>query len=110
MKIEHLERLSFKEEEKDINHLKITLGSVEFYKSKIDYGKSSQVTTPDLRYYWDGSRFGLHVSDFDYSGTGLSVLEGIEAQILEKLEVLYFCRTKIDVLNIKEFFFLQSSK
>ena len=105
MKIEHLERLSFKEEEKDINHLKITLGSVEFYKSKIDYGKSSQVTTPDLRYYWDGSRFGLHVSDFDYSGTGLSVLEGIEAQILEKLEVLYFCRTKIDVLNIKEFFF-----
>ena len=102
MKIEYLDTLGFTEEKLDINNLKISNGKVEFNKkSDEDFGKSSKIITPDWRYYWDGERFGMHISDCDYTDKEMvAIFRGVGEEIIENMTIFYFSRTNIERITI----------
>ncbi len=99
MKIEYLDKLGFKEEKLDINNLKISLGRVEFYKKfDNDFDQSCRIITPDLRYYWDEERFGLHVSNVAQKINITDLFEGL-SNFQKNLEILYL--SNIDSKNLE---------
>lgn len=96
MEIAYLKELGFRIEE-NIDELKISKGKVELEKD----GETSKIIEPDLRYYWDGERFGLHVSDYyklDFNEIIASLIIYEDQRLLNCLYLLYICRT-----NIKSF-------
>ena len=100
--IEFLERLNFERIEK-IEALKISKGQVEFYtKSDLDFDKASKIISPDLRYYWDGERFGLHVSDSEIDIFSDFINNLKNEKLNDKIEVLYIGRTLLTKFNLFE--------
>lgn len=96
--IKFLEDLKFDKID-NIEELKTSRGTVVFDEKE----GSSKITTPDLRYYWDGGRLGLHISDspdFDQNQWE-NLLNGIEV-LSPFFKVLYIGRTKIEKFETKE--------
>lgn len=88
MKIDYLDKLNFIEID-HIEDLKTSRGTVEFH----DDSRSSKISNPDLRYFWDGQRFGLHVSDLFYRWEDFTFFLNRHIEILPKFKVLYIGRT-----------------
>ncbi len=87
MEIEYLKKLGFSFEE-NIEELKISKGKVAFNEK----AENSKIIEPDLRYFWDGEKFGLHVSDDTNSGFDwLNFLESHNEKC-SKAVILYFGR------------------
>ncbi len=88
MEIEYLKKLGFSFEE-NIEELKISKGKVAFNEK----AENSKIIEPDLRYFWDGEKFGLHVSDDTNSGFDwLNFLESHNEKC-SKAVILYFGRS-----------------
>ncbi len=99
MKIDYLEENGFLKVS-NIEELKTSRGKVAFYEeSEKGFGKSSKITTPDLRYYWDGERFGLHVSDCEYNESGWTSFLNRNTDLLSKIKVLYLGRTTFKIFS-----------
>ena len=72
MKIEYLENFKFANKKfvditdnNSIDDLKISIGNVTFDEE----GKTSTIQEPDLRYYWDGTQLGLHISNIKFTSS-----------------------------------------
>lgn len=84
----------------NIEELKTSRGIVEFYeKYEKDYGKFSKITTPDLRYFWDESRFGLHVSDSNFDSKDLIKFLSQIPEIVSNTNLVYLGRTDLQTFT-----------
>ncbi|HLO45181.1 MAG TPA: SIR2 family protein [Leadbetterella sp.] len=97
MKIDYLEKLNFLE---ILNIEELKTSRNKFVLENAD--ETSQLSSPDLRYYWDGERFGLHTV-----GSGISFEELFQFlsknYYSSKLEVLYLSDGDIINFSSKEF-------
>lgn len=57
-------------------------------------------TENDLRYYWDGQRFGLHISGAFFSGKDWIILAKMfDKEIASSLRILYISNTALDTFT-----------
>lgn len=95
MDIDFLNKQGFKEVG-NIEELKTSVGKVVFDKD----GRTSRLSEPDLRYFWDGERFGLHVSDGRNTLFDSLLFEYDKFKFYDNCEVLYLSRNNITNFEI----------
>lgn len=96
--LEYLEKFGFKRDNVSLDNLKISLGKVEF----ADDGTSSKLIEPDLRYYWDGKDFGLHISDSEkFNATSWITLLNNFKFDFSRFRLIYICRTQLEQIHLE---------